>query len=120
MKHKLYVLLVKLGLIPANTIHYIGGADVLPPPLKGADEQAALEALEQKTVRLQKRQAEARAHEKNRQSPETKCWCIHTVGSAYRGAGDSRPAAESPGPGCGGHRCTEAHILRGAGHPDPL
>ena len=47
MKHKLYVLLVKLGLIPANTIHYIGGADVLPPPLKGADEQAALEALEQ-------------------------------------------------------------------------
>lgn len=47
MKHNLYVLLVKLGLIPANAIHYIGGADVLPPPLKGADEQAALEALEQ-------------------------------------------------------------------------
>ena len=47
MKHKLYVFLVKLGLIPQNAIHYIGGADVLPPPLKGADEQAALEALEQ-------------------------------------------------------------------------
>ena len=27
-------------------IHYIGGADVLPPPLKGVDEQTALEALE--------------------------------------------------------------------------
>lgn len=47
MKHKLFVLLVKLGLIPENTIHYIGGAEVLPPPLKGADEQAALEGLEQ-------------------------------------------------------------------------
>ena len=28
-------------------IFYIGGADVLPPPLKGEDEQAALAALEQ-------------------------------------------------------------------------
>ena len=27
-------------------IYYIGGADVLPPPLKGMDEQLALEALE--------------------------------------------------------------------------
>ena len=46
MKHKLFVLLVKLGLIPVNSVHYIGGADVLPPPLKGADEQVALEGLE--------------------------------------------------------------------------
>ena len=30
-----------------NAIHYIGGSDVLPPPLKGQQEQAALEALEQ-------------------------------------------------------------------------
>ena len=30
-----------------NAIHYIGGSDVLPPPLKGQQEQTALEALEQ-------------------------------------------------------------------------
>ena len=29
-----------------NTVFYIGGSDVLPPPLKGKDEQAALVALE--------------------------------------------------------------------------
>ena len=40
----------------------------LPDPEKYAK---ALEALEQKTVRLQKRQAEARAHEKNRQKGRT-------------------------------------------------
>ena len=28
-------------------IFYIGGSDVLPPPLKGKEEQSALEALEQ-------------------------------------------------------------------------
>lgn len=39
-------LLKKLGLIKENGIYYIGGSDVLPPPLKGAEEQAALEALE--------------------------------------------------------------------------
>ncbi len=43
---KLLELLAKLGLIPEKSIHYIGGSDVLPPPLKGAEEQAALEALE--------------------------------------------------------------------------
>ena len=43
---KLLELLKKLGLIPEKSIHYIGGSDVLPPPLKGAEEQAALEALE--------------------------------------------------------------------------
>ena len=30
-----------------TAIHYIGGSDVLPPPLKGQQEQTALEALEQ-------------------------------------------------------------------------
>ena len=30
-----------------NTVFYIGGSDVLPPPLKGIDEKNALEALEQ-------------------------------------------------------------------------
>lgn len=36
----------RLGLIRENSIFYIGGSDVLPPPLKGTEEQAALEALE--------------------------------------------------------------------------
>ncbi len=39
--------LQKLGLLPTPSIHYIGGADILPPPLKGEEEQTALEALEQ-------------------------------------------------------------------------
>lgn len=46
MKSKLMVILIKLGLLPRNPIYYIGGTDVLPPPLKGADEQAVLEAME--------------------------------------------------------------------------
>ena len=37
----------KLGLLPRQTIFYIGGSDVLPPPLKGSDELEALSALEQ-------------------------------------------------------------------------
>ena len=40
-------LLCILGLIREQDIFYIGGSDILPPPLKGAQEQAALEALEQ-------------------------------------------------------------------------
>jgi len=40
-------LLYKAGLLPERTVHYIGGADVLPPPLRGAEEQETLEALEQ-------------------------------------------------------------------------
>ncbi len=47
MKSKLMTLLIKLGFLPNRGIYYIGGADVLPPPLKGAEEQSALEALEQ-------------------------------------------------------------------------
>ena len=47
MTGKLFRILVKLGLIPTGTIHYIGGTDVLPPPLKGKEEQEALEELEQ-------------------------------------------------------------------------
>lgn len=35
------------GIIPAQHIFYIGGSDVLPPPLKGDDEDQALQALEQ-------------------------------------------------------------------------
>ena len=39
-------LLNLLGLIREQDIFYIGGSDILPPPLKGVQEQAALEALE--------------------------------------------------------------------------
>ena len=46
MKKRLFRLLEKLGIIRYEAVHYIGGADVLPPPLKGAEEQEALLALE--------------------------------------------------------------------------
>ena len=39
-------LLVKLGVGQNNAVFYIGGSDVLPPPLKGKDELDALELLE--------------------------------------------------------------------------
>ncbi|MBQ6851450.1 MAG: RNA polymerase sporulation sigma factor SigE [Oscillospiraceae bacterium] len=47
MKNRLLALLIRFGVIQKVCVYYIGGTDVLPPPLKGADEQAALEALEQ-------------------------------------------------------------------------
>lgn len=47
MKGKILAFLVKIGLVRQEGVYYIGGADVLPPPLKGAEEQSALEALEQ-------------------------------------------------------------------------
>ncbi len=43
---KLRELLRRLGLFRENGIYYIGGSDVLPPPLKGAEEQETLEALD--------------------------------------------------------------------------
>ena len=46
MIEKLMKLLKKLGLCKENAVYYIGGTDVLPPPLKGEDEQAALEKME--------------------------------------------------------------------------
>ena len=42
----LWKLLRKLGILKENSIHYIGGSDVLPPPLKGQEEQDALERLQ--------------------------------------------------------------------------
>ena len=39
--------LQQLGLLPGGGIYYIGGSDVLPPPLKGQDEMDALVGLEQ-------------------------------------------------------------------------
>ena len=43
---KLWRFLCKLGILKENSIHYIGGSDLLPPPLKGQEEQSALEALD--------------------------------------------------------------------------
>nr|MBQ8245191.1 RNA polymerase sporulation sigma factor SigE [Oscillospiraceae bacterium] len=43
---KLLELLKNIMTVRKSGIYYIGGSDVLPPPLKGAEEQAALEALE--------------------------------------------------------------------------
>jgi len=42
----LWKVLQKLGILKENSIHYIGGSDVLPPPLKGQEELDALEALQ--------------------------------------------------------------------------
>ena len=42
----IWVLVEKLGLLFPTGVHYIGGSDILPAPLKGAEENAALEALE--------------------------------------------------------------------------
>ena len=44
---KLWSFLIKIGLVPKGEIYYIGGSDILPPPLKGEEEQNALESLEQ-------------------------------------------------------------------------
>ena len=38
---------MKLGLGQKDSVYYIGGSDILPPPLKGQEEQSALERLEQ-------------------------------------------------------------------------
>lgn len=46
MKIGLLKLLKWCGILTEDEIYYIGGADVLPPPLKGQDEQDALEGLE--------------------------------------------------------------------------
>ena len=47
MTEKLLAFLRKIGLIEDNVVYYIGGADVLPPPLKGQEEQDTLIALEE-------------------------------------------------------------------------
>ena len=47
MTDKLMAFLVRIGLVQPDAVYYIGGSDVLPPPLKGKEEQTALEALEQ-------------------------------------------------------------------------
>ena len=47
MKEKLMALFKRLMMVQTGGIYYIGGADVLPPPLKGEQEQNALAQLEQ-------------------------------------------------------------------------
>ena len=47
MKKWLWKLLNRLRLVPSGHVFYVGGADILPPPLKGQEEQDALELLEQ-------------------------------------------------------------------------
>jgi len=44
---RLWDLLRKIGLFQQKGIYYIGGSDVLPPPLKGEEERQTLEKLEQ-------------------------------------------------------------------------
>lgn len=45
--NKLMLFLRRIGLVRDESIFYIGGSDILPPPLKGQQEQDALEGLEQ-------------------------------------------------------------------------
>ncbi len=45
MKEKISGFLIQMGVLRPSKIMYIGGSDVLPPPLKGLDEQAMLERL---------------------------------------------------------------------------
>ena len=47
MTDRLKGFLVRIGLLHPEEIYYIGGSDVLPPPLKGQEEADALERLEQ-------------------------------------------------------------------------
>lgn len=47
MSGMLKAFLIRIGFLQEDTVYYIGGNDILPPPLKGQDEQDALEALEQ-------------------------------------------------------------------------
>ena len=47
MTKKLLTFLRKIGLIQENNVYYIGGTDVLPPPLNGQEELDALLSLEQ-------------------------------------------------------------------------
>lgn len=46
MKARILDILVWLGLANRESIYYIGGSDILPPPLKGQEEADALQALE--------------------------------------------------------------------------
>jgi len=46
MTQRLLAFFYRIGFLPDRTVYYIGGNDVLPPPLKGQEEADALERLE--------------------------------------------------------------------------
>lgn len=46
MMERIVAFLERIGLIKQEPVYYIGGSDILPPPLKGQEEQDALERLE--------------------------------------------------------------------------
>ena len=46
MMQQLWNFLVRIGFIEPQSVYYISGADILPPPLKGKQEEQALENLE--------------------------------------------------------------------------
>ena len=60
MMERLLQLLARFGFFSGGSIHYIGGSDILPPPLKGVQEQEALEALEQGDERSKQQLIELR------------------------------------------------------------
>lgn len=55
---KLLEIFSRFGWKTSGSVHYIGGSDVLPPPLKGEEELAALEALQQGDEQAQRRLVE--------------------------------------------------------------
>ena len=59
MNNRIKRLLQKLKANRIGTVYYIGGSDVLPPPLKGEQENQALEELEQ-VPGMNKKAAESR------------------------------------------------------------
>ena len=46
MRNMVETVLRWLGILRGQEIYYIGGSDILPPPLKGQEEQSALQAME--------------------------------------------------------------------------
>ena len=50
-KRKLRDLLERLGLLPAEGVHYIGGSDTLPPPLSKEREKELLGRVEEECAR---------------------------------------------------------------------
>ena len=51
LKQKLRNLLERLGLLPAEGVHYIGGSDTLPPPLTKEREKELLGRVEEECAR---------------------------------------------------------------------
>ena len=55
MRNMVETVLRWLGILRGQEIYYIGGSDILPPPLKGQEEQSALQAMEQGDERAKQR-----------------------------------------------------------------